>query len=176
MNRKLVLDLYTKYSHVEFIKAIIIVTPKFIDIWSLQIQRTKWCLFLVTFIACLLVCLGFFVPLENFSLIWRRHHYRWRTVNFDLCSTLMTIEQRATPFIMVICEDPWHLHLLPRVWQWNCHYLFSRAGSVAAGIRIPNLPHAMRTLLPTAPTLRLQRMYTCLRPVEYNAWCLSCVI
>ena len=21
-------------------------------------------------------CLGFIVPLENFSLIWRRHHYR----------------------------------------------------------------------------------------------------
>ena len=25
---------------------------------------------------CLFVCLGFIVPLENFSLIWRRHHYR----------------------------------------------------------------------------------------------------
>ena len=25
---------------------------------------------------CLLVCLWFCVPLENFSLIWRRHHYR----------------------------------------------------------------------------------------------------
>ena len=26
------------------------------------------------------VCLGFIAPLENFSLMWRRHHYRWRTV------------------------------------------------------------------------------------------------
>ena len=34
------------------------------------------------------VCLGFFVPHENFSLIWRRHHYRWRAANFDLCSAL----------------------------------------------------------------------------------------
>ena len=25
---------------------------------------------------CFLFCLGFFVPFENFSLIWRRHHYR----------------------------------------------------------------------------------------------------
>ena len=42
---------------------------------------------------CLFVCLGFIIPLENFSLIWRRHHYRWRAANFDLCSTLMAIEQ-----------------------------------------------------------------------------------
>ena len=31
--------------------------------------------------------------LENFSLIWRRYHCRWTAVNFDLCSTLMAIEQ-----------------------------------------------------------------------------------
>ena len=35
----------------------------------------------------------FLVPLENFSLIWRRHHYRWRAANFDLCSALLAIEQ-----------------------------------------------------------------------------------
>ena len=29
----------------------------------------------------------------RFSLIWRRHHYRWRAPNFDLCSALMAIEQ-----------------------------------------------------------------------------------
>ena len=29
-------------------------------------------------------------------------------------------------FIMVIFEDPWHLHILPSVWQWSCHYLFLR--------------------------------------------------
>ena len=33
------------------------------------------------------------VPLENFSLIWRRHHFWWRAANFDLCSTLKAIEQ-----------------------------------------------------------------------------------
>ena len=31
---------------------------------------------------------GFFVP-----LIWRRHHNRWRTANFDQCSAIMAIEQ-----------------------------------------------------------------------------------
>ena len=40
----------------------------------------------------LFVCLGFFVPLEDFSLIWRRHHFRWRAAKFDLCSTLMVIQ------------------------------------------------------------------------------------
>ena len=39
------------------------------------------------------------------------------------------------PFIMVICENPWHSYLLPSVWQWSCN-------SNAAGIRTPNLPLA----------------------------------
>ena len=42
---------------------------------------------------CMFVCLEFFVLLENCSLIWRRHHYRWRAANFDLCSALMAVEQ-----------------------------------------------------------------------------------
>ena len=29
----------------------------------------------------MLSCLGVFVPSEYFSLMWRRHHYRWRTAN-----------------------------------------------------------------------------------------------
>ena len=41
----------------------------------------------------LFVCLEFIVPLENFSLIWRRHHYQWRAANVDPCSTLMANEQ-----------------------------------------------------------------------------------
>ena len=41
----------------------------------------------------LFVCLGFFVSIENFSLIWRRHFCRWRAANFDLCLALMVIEQ-----------------------------------------------------------------------------------
>ena len=39
------------------------------------------------------VCLWFFFPLENFSLIWRLHHCQWRAANFDLCSALMANEQ-----------------------------------------------------------------------------------
>ena len=40
-----------------------------------------------------LTCLEFFVPLENFLLIWRRHHCRWRAANFDLCLALMAVAQ-----------------------------------------------------------------------------------
>ena len=41
---------------------------------------------------CLLV-FGFIISLENCSLIWRRHHCRYRAANFNLCSALMVIEQ-----------------------------------------------------------------------------------
>ena len=27
-------------------------------------------------------CLLFYIPLKNISLIWRRHHYRWRAAKF----------------------------------------------------------------------------------------------
>ena len=49
----------------------------------------------VVFIYGYFVCLGFIVPLENCSLTWRRHHYRWKwtVANFDLCSAHMTIGQ-----------------------------------------------------------------------------------
>ena len=95
---------------------------------------------------CLFVCLQFFIPLENFSLIRRRHHCQWGVANFDLCSALMAIEQwrflnvphllrPGLPYIMIISEDPWHSQLLPSVWQWNCHYLFLRHRSVTTGDR-----------------------------------------
>ena len=97
---------------------------------------------------CLFVCL--YVPLKNFSLIWRSHHNGWRATNFDLKSALMAIEQWARhtycdtvhPFIMVVSEDPWVSHLLPSIWQRGCHYLFLRLISVAAEIRTFNLLHA----------------------------------
>ena len=71
----------------------------------------------------LFVCVGFFVSLENFSLIWRRHHCRWRAANVDLCSAPMAIKQwgfhtycdTGHPFITVIFEDAWHSHLLPSI-------------------------------------------------------------
>ena len=46
----------------------------------------------VLMFVCLFVCLGFFVQLKNFSLIWRRQYCWWRDVNFNLCSAFMVIE------------------------------------------------------------------------------------
>jgi hypothetical protein len=46
-----------------------------------------------------------YIPLKNFSLIWRRHHCRWRAANLSLCSALRAFEQgggglyRATPAV-----------------------------------------------------------------------------
>ena len=68
--------------------------------------------------------LGFFVPLENFSLIWRRN--RWRAANFDLCSALMAIDQwrlfsmphllwHGASVIIVISKDPWQTHIAERL-------------------------------------------------------------
>ena len=69
----------------------------------------------------------FFVCLFGvFLLIWRRHHWGWRTVNFDLCSALMAIGQwrfllchtyseTGHPFINVILGDPWDSNLLSSV-------------------------------------------------------------
>ena len=39
------------------------------------------------------VCLKFIFPIENVSLVWRRHYYRSRAANSDLCSALMVIAQ-----------------------------------------------------------------------------------
>ena len=44
-------------------------------------------------VVVVIIYLELIVPLGNFSLIWRRHHCRWRAANFDLCSALMAIEQ-----------------------------------------------------------------------------------
>ena len=82
----------------------------------------------------LFVCL--FVSLENFSLVWRRHHYGWRAsiltstkhsclLNSEGSSACHTFCVTGHPFIMIISEDPWHE---PSVLQWSCHYLFYDAG------------------------------------------------
>ena len=57
---------------------------------------------------CLFVCL-FVVPLQNFSLIWRRHHYRWRAANFELCSAIMVFKQwRFFSVTHLLWQGPGH--------------------------------------------------------------------
>ena len=58
-------------------------------------------------------------------MVNRGHHYRWIAANQNIRWALIAIEQwgclachtyydTGHPFIMVISEDPWHSHLLPR--------------------------------------------------------------
>jgi hypothetical protein len=49
--------------------------------------------------------LQFYVPLKNFSLIWSRHHCRWRAANFGLCSALRAFEQGG---IFIVSHLLWH--------------------------------------------------------------------
>ena len=105
---------------------------------------------------CFVCMFKHFGPTREFFTHWRRHHCRWKAAKFDLCSALMAIEQWGffrVPHLLWhgVSEDTWHSHLLPSIRPWSCHYLFLRLRSVAAGIRASNLPHARRTLLPTAP-------------------------
>ena len=98
----------------------------------------------------------FIVPLENFSLIWRRQHCRWRAENFELYSTLMAIEQwgfsnvphllwNELPFLMVI-SDTRDTHTCCRVLAVELSlpvfttYVCRNRGSY------PDLPHTRRTL------------------------------
>ena len=64
-----------------------------------------------------IVCLfGVFHPLE-ISLIWRRHHYRCRTANFDLYLALMAIEQGGFFSVShLLCNRPtlYNSHLWAR--------------------------------------------------------------
>ena len=68
-------------------------------------------IFLKCFLFVCLFVLGFIVPIEKFSLIWRK------AANFDLCSAIMAMVHEGSlacptycdtgrPFIMVISEDP----------------------------------------------------------------------
>ena len=104
------------------------------------------------------VCLEFFVPLENFWLIWRHYHSRWRAANFDLCSALLAIEQWG---FFSVSHLLWHgASVYNGHLQWpvtlalNAERVAVRLRSVTTGIRTPNLPLTERTLKPTVPSPR----------------------
>ena len=60
-------------------------------------------------------------------LTYARHLW---TLNSEGSLACHTSCEAGHPFIMLISQDPWHIHLLPSVWQWSCHYLFLRLWSV----------------------------------------------
>ena len=107
----------------------------FLPIYPYDLIRSLKFMNFNIFCVCLFVCLEvwrFSVPLENFSLIWRRHHTWWRA----LCSALMVIEQcgffnvqhrlwHGTTFLKVISEDPWPLTPV------------AECGAVITGVTVP---------------------------------------
>ena len=118
----------------------------------------------------IIVCL--IVPLENFSLIWRRYHYRWRAANFDLCSALMAIE-------LCIRLKWWSprtrdIHTYCRAFSSGAvTTCFNDLRPVADGIRTPNIPFAGPTLYPTAPPPRW--IYNDVRTLSYLQWLQLCI-
>ena len=89
---------------------------------------------------CLFVRLGFFVRLENLSLIWRHYHCRWTAANYDLYSVLMAIEQWGFYSL-------WHL-----MWHATSVYNSYLCGPV--------------TFAPNAERLAVERSL----PVEHLQW------
>ena len=111
------------------------------EIWGVTYFKLQSHLVCLVFFVCLFVCL-FVVPLENFSLIWRHQHYQWRAKKITYARSTWPLSSEVSlacntycdtghPFIMVISEDPWHLHRMFSVWPWSCLYLFLRLKSVA---------------------------------------------
>ena len=102
---------------------------------------------------CLSVCLcGVYRHTWDFSLIWRSplplKGYKFWSMLGVYGHWAVRVLKHATharhtyydtdlPFLIDIFEVPWHTHLLPRVWQWSCHYLLLRLVSVAIGDRTP---------------------------------------
>lgn len=51
----------------------------------------------------------------------------------------------GTSIFNALSEDPRHLHLLPSVFLWNCHYMFNLLRTVSGGEITPVLLHARET-------------------------------
>ena len=72
-------------------------------------------------------------PIEILSLLSRRNFYRWCTANLLGTNRHWAVFFRVPHLLWhgaSVYNDPWHSHLLPSVWQWNCHYLLSWLSSV----------------------------------------------
>ena len=76
-----------------------------------------------------LFCFEFFVPFENFSLIWRRHHCRWRAANFlPMLGTNGHWGFLNMPHLLWHGTSVYNGHLrgpmTHTLWRGSCHYLF----------------------------------------------------
>ena len=126
----------------ELTAKIFVVTKWFIHFQEISLEfqyyllRTKCSVVIrITFKRCALFCLfvdlrptgEFFtqrgtspLPVKGFNF-WPMlvTHGHWaERVGYITCHIYC---DTGYPFIMVISQDPWHLHLLSSAWQWSCH-------------------------------------------------------
>ena len=91
----------------------------------------------------LFACL-FFVPLDNFSFIWRHHHWWLRAANFDLCSAPMAIEQwefLKVPYLL------WHEASINNGHLWASVRLSLIAERLAVELSLPDIYNFGRPFL-----------------------------
>ena len=122
-------------------------------------QISYWSTYALVLFVVLFVWLGFNVPLENFSLIWRRHHYRCTASIFDLYSAPMAIEQwgfysvshllwqgASVNIYNVHLQKPLTLSSVAERLAVELSIIVFTTYAVATGIWTPNLLHAKRSL------------------------------
>ena len=61
----------------------------------------------------------FSFPLDDFSLIWKHHHFQWRAANLDLYSAVMAIEQRGFFSVHTVPHLLWHWASFIIVFRWS---------------------------------------------------------
>ena len=97
------------------------------------------------------VCLGFFISLQNFALIWRRYHHRWRAANFYLDARHSSSRTRDTrtycrAFISgAVTSYFYYLGLFLDL--WSCDIKINRGHLLLGVSTLPSLAIFMQEIL-----------------------------
>ena len=142
-----------------------------------------FCFVLFCLFVCLFVCLGFIIPLENLTLIWSRHHYRWKAANFWPIFCTQGIDQWG---FFSLPNLLWHVasvnkgHIRGPVTLTpiaeglavNLSLPFLRLSSDAFGIRTPSIPLARPTLLPSTAAVAsvLKELFKQIHRYNMSLW------
>ena len=105
--------------------------------------------------------------------IWRRHHYRWRAANFDLCSALMAIEQwgfLSVPHLLWYGTSVYDGHLRAR----GPMTPKSLAERLAVELWLPFL--RLRSMVTTRFLPKTSKTFYSIRPRQYILQTLVCVV
>ena len=102
-----------------------------------------------------------------YHLLLHKYTAHW----FLLCLGIMchTHCDTGLPFLMVIFEDPWHSHLLLKVLQWSCHYLFYDLGLSRPRIE-PRSSACKANVLPLCHRGGEDLKFDCIKSMQCDAW------